>query len=57
MDTIVCSIVGQKRMESGTHASGGMGRSTSTSGKLTPWKMRLIPMASPSGTPRRTPIA
>ena len=56
IETIVCSIVGQKRIESGTQASGGIGRKTSSTGKLMSWNARLIPIESPSGTPRPTPM-
>ena len=57
IETTVCSMVGQKRIDSGIHASGGIGRRSSITGKAVPKKDRLIPIASPRGTPRPTPMA
>ena len=45
------SCVGQKIMDAGTQASGGIGRKTSNTGKLMPKKVRLTAMAKPSGIP------
>src|SRR6201987_5145347 len=45
------SWVGQKMIDAGTQASGGIGRKTSNTGKLMPKKVRLTAMAKPSGMP------
>src|SRR5262249_42248829 len=45
------SWVGQKMIDAGTQASGGIGGKTSNTGKVTPKKRRLTAMAKPSGMP------
>jgi hypothetical protein len=52
----VCSTVGQNRMESGTHARGGIGRSVSKTAKKRFLNTRLTPKARPIGTARTTPM-
>src|SRR5215510_6937436 len=56
IDTTVSSMLGQKRIESGTHARGGIGRSVSKTGKKVSLNTRLTPKARPIGTPRTTPM-
>ena len=51
MNVIADSCVGQKMIEAGTHASGGIGRSTSTTGKPMPCATRLTASARPNGMP------
>ena len=51
IDTTVCSIVGQNRIDSGTHASGGIGRSSSITGNTSSRKRARVPSRSPSGIP------
>ena len=48
---IESSCVGQKMIDAGTHASGGIGRSTSNVGKKVPYAVRLTASASPNGMP------
>ena len=45
------SVVGQNRMESGTHASGGIGRMISKAGNTSPLNVRLDPSRTPTGIP------
>ena len=45
------SFVGQKMSDAGTHASGGIGRRISKTGKKNSRKYRLTASASPSGMP------
>ena len=52
----VISIVGQNRIESGTQASGGIGRRVSNTGKKVYLNLRLTPKARPIGTPSTTPM-
>src|SRR5712691_1561527 len=51
MKVIADSCVGQKMIEAGTQAIGGVGRSTSNTGKPMPWATRLIARDSPNGIP------
>ncbi len=48
---IESSCVGQKRMASGTQASGGIGRRTSNGGKRRRFAVALVAMSSPNGMP------
>ena len=52
--SIESSCVGQKMIAAGTHASGGMGRSSSKTGKTTSQNGRLSAMKRPNGTAART---
>ena len=45
------SCVGQKMIEAGTQASGGIGRSTSKTGKPMPNAVRLTASSRPNGMP------
>src|SRR3984893_11664176 len=54
---MVASLVGQNRMESGSQASGGIGRSSSRTGKVVSLSFAEIPIASPSATARMAATA
>ena len=51
MKMILDSLVGQKRIDTGTQASGGIGRISSNTGKNISRKRRLVPNTSPRGIP------
>ena len=51
MKTMLDSLVGQNRMETGTHASGGIGRSSSNTGNTSSRKRTLVPNSRPRGIP------
>src|SRR4029078_3074477 len=51
MKTTLSSRVGQKMMATGIYATGGIGRSISTTGKIVSSAVRFIAKAQPSGTP------
>src|ERR1700747_3802022 len=50
-NAIDSSWVGQKMMDAGTQARGGIGRNTSNTGKVMPKKTGLTAIARPSGMP------
>ena len=45
------SVVGQKMIDAGTHANGGIGRRISKGGKNMPRKYLLTAIARPKGMP------
>ncbi len=51
MKMIASSCVGQKMIDAGTQASGGIGRSTSNTGKPMPCATRLTASIRPNGMP------
>ena len=51
MKVIESSCVGQKMIDAGTQASGGIGRSTSKAGKPMPYAVRLTASSRPNGMP------
>ena len=50
-NAIDISCVGQNRIDAGTQASGGIGRSTSKTGKPMPNAVRLTASSRPNGMP------
>src|SRR5437660_10427538 len=54
---IVPSLLGQNRMDRGSHASGGIGRKSSSTGKAVSLNLRYIPKASPSASASTAAIA
>ena len=50
-NVIANSCVGQKMIDAGTQASGGIGRSTSNTGKPMPYEVRLTASSRPNGMP------
>src|SRR5438093_12030841 len=50
-NAIESSCVGQKMIDAGTHASGGIGRKTSNTGKPMPNAVRFTASNNPNGMP------
>jgi hypothetical protein len=49
--TMLDSFVGQNKIDMGTQARGGIGRSSSNTGKKSSRNLSLVPKKSPSGIP------
>src|SRR6266478_527102 len=54
---MVPSLLGQNRMARGSQASGGMGRSSSSTGKIVCLSFRYVPIVRPRSRPRTAAIA